>query len=67
MVAAFLPLIASIPFMSGSPELAPAALVVGMAAAVGSFLSGHNSRLRAVLFALAGGALGTGLAWAIFR
>ena len=62
MVAAFLPILVALTGLLGStPETPIRALLAGLLGAVGTFLSGHNSRTRAVSFAFSGGLLGVAL------
>lgn len=55
-LAAALPILASL--ASGSSVVGLRGIVVGLGALLGVFLSGHNGRLRALLFCAVGSALG---------
>lgn len=56
LIAAVLPLaVASLGLLGASPQVYLNSLLVGAGGAVGTYLSGHNSRMRAVSCAFGGG------------
>lgn len=55
-LAATLPIFASL--ASGSSVIGLRGILIGLGALLGVFLSGHNSRSRALVFCTAGSALG---------